>query len=497
MSNELFTSMKNQMMPSDDCVNDLLAKIAALDAGQSSEQPADNVLAFEPAARSKNDENTDNEFTVVQKNPNRKTNKKKVWGFSTAAIASAIALVSVFTMIGDDPSDMQTSLNGLLDNQDVAVETDNGQDNPVVTDENGNPVVMQEGENAENKTGQNRTAQNESGEEVSSENQDGTIQENATQDVTKQDALAENKDNKNSSDKDKTNGAAANSNTNNNNKNNAKDNKGNTTGNEEAAENTSGAGQSAQGTVQTPVSVPVAPVQSTNEPVVSDPAENKIVPSEATKNELTWTKEILSDSAVKQITVQGSNYVVNTSSTDVVTGSAIKTLSLNVPETETTAADTVEASALKVANVSTDLAVAVDVNEYQGTLVYLNSSYDPETLGQFVKDAGIASGTNFSSVVYTGERIGYSSGKRINKQIKSIVVDTIFSVDAPKGKSSGYNSGTEKVVFVSNHNPTGTKITFGVSNSGYFRVVMSNGNVYTFNIGEAAANDFIDQLLSE
>ena len=66
MSNELFTSMRNQLMPSDDCVNDLLAKIAALDAGQSSEQPADNVLAFEPAARSKNDENTDNEFTVVQ-----------------------------------------------------------------------------------------------------------------------------------------------------------------------------------------------------------------------------------------------------------------------------------------------------------------------------------------------------------------------------------------------------------------------------------------------
>ena len=83
----------------------------------------------------------------------------------------------------------------------------------------------------------------------------------------------------------------------------------------------------------------------------------------------------------------------------------------------------------------------------------------------------------------------------INKNIKSIVVDTLFSIDAPKG--SGYNAGTEKVVFVSDSNPTGTKITFGVSNSGYFRVVMSNGNVYTFKIGETAANSFIDQLLSE
>jgi len=419
MRDEIFKSMKNQMMPSDDCVNDLLAKIAALDASQV-EAPADNVLQFEPK--------------VIDFKATKNRVPRKTWGFATAAVAAAVCLVSVFGTMGDSPEDITAQIGDIVDNPTVIVDNNSNTEEIITaTHENeetaveDNEAALSDGEKKPGKLGQ--------------------LFKKETKDTNdKAEGTSEDSDSKNESSTAGNNNSNGNSNSN-------------------AIENI----------------------------VVED---TKIAPSEAATNELTWTKEILADSSVKEIVVEGSNYVVDSSVASIATGSQIQTISLSVPETETTQADTVKANALKVSNVSTDLAVAIDVKEYDGKLIYLNSDYNPETLGQFIKDAGIENGTAFSSVVYTGERIGYSSGTKIKKNIESAVVKDLFVAEATRAKSSLYNSGTEKIVFTSAHNPTGTKISFGVSSNGYLKVILSNGNTYTFEIGAENANAFIDYALS-
>ena len=180
-----------------------------------------------------------------------------------------------------------------------------------------------------------------------------------------------------------------------------------------------------------------------------------------------------------------------------VTSTEVKTISLEIPATSTTNHTTVKAKVKKVKNVSEDLMVAVDANGFKDTLLYTNKDYTPSSLGQFIGDAGLLTGTTFAKSVYCkGEKIGYSSYQRFNVAgLGSLVSKYIFSCEnAGLSDYSAYRNGNVHVLFKSGKNPTCSVIDFGVSENGYLYVKMASGNSFTFHIGEKNANGFINSV---
>ena len=213
-----------------------------------------------------------------------------------------------------------------------------------------------------------------------------------------------------------------------------------------------------------------------------------------------FSREILAEESVSHLAISGGNYVVETSSTSLTTTSEIKSISLAIPETSTTNEAVVQAQVKRLRNVSSDLMVAVDVDGFKQSLLYLNESYTPSSLEQFIADAGLDTDVSYSKYVYCkGENIGYSSYHKFSvPDIREYVDNYIFSNDnSPLCSSKAYNNAGVHVTFKSKSNPTCSSIDFGVSDNGYLLVKMNASKSFVFYIGADNASNFIASVTGE
>ena len=214
----------------------------------------------------------------------------------------------------------------------------------------------------------------------------------------------------------------------------------------------------------------------------------------------TFSREILAEESVSHLTISGSNYVVDTSAASPVTTSEIKSISLEIPETSTTNNTVVKAHVKKIKNVSANLMVALDVNGFKDTLLYTNESYSPNTLGEFISDAGLDEEVSFSKYVYCkGENIGYSSYHKFSvPDISEYAENYLFmNESAPLSSHILYEVADTHVTFKSKSNPTCSSIDFGVSDNGYLYVKMAGGKSFTFYVGTDSTSSFISSITGE
>lgn len=447
MTDDIIRSMKEQMVPSDDVVSDLLAKIAACEA---SPETMGNVDSFE----SFRGESAAAAVSEKKASQAKKFTTKSIWFYGTAAAASIIVLLSVFSVIGEaDPSDMKNVVSGIIDNPNVVATPGNDTDN--------NPSVNPD---------DNSAVTGNDGEQDGEDDEKGGFWSNLFH-----------KDDKDSdSDKDSEN----------------KQHNGNENNNQPSDNDDPNVGNS------NTVAPPTAPESDDpgNSSIVTPPEEDnsKVTPGAPGEADISWDREILAEDSVSSITVSGTNYVIESvTASPSVASTEVKTISLEIPATSTTNHTTVKAKVKKVKNVSEELMVAVDANGFKDTLLYTNKDYTPATLGQFIGDAGLSTSTTFAKSVYCkGEQIGYSSYQRFNVNgIDSLVSKYIFSCEnAGLADYSSYKNGNVHVLFKSGKNPTCSVIDFGVSDNGYLYVKMSSGNSFTFHIGEKNASGFIDSV---
>ena len=467
MTDDIIRSMKDQMVPSDDVVSDLLAKISALEASSPDTTADDSsILSFDSARFDSEIESAAlAEISASRSSAKaKKHTTKSIWFYSTVAAASIILLVSSVALFNDstNPGDLATNLvpNIVTSDEDT---------NLPVTDDS-NPTQT------DNSAGDKKDSKAESFLQKLFGKDD---KQESDSDKTDSDAVNKNSDKENS----------GNSNSADTKKPAVTDNTGNN-GNHTSDSNSSG--DNKNDNVNT-----VAPPNPDNEDgnyVVDD---DKVTPGASGIDDISFNREILADNSVATIKVLGSNYVVEQSTTSAETTSAIKSISLDLSETSVTNAATVKATVKNVANVSPDLIVAVDVDGFKQTLLYTNKDYAPDNLGQFIADAGLSSHTGFSKSAFCkGESIGYSSYRKVTvSNIKSLVSSYIFAEESALPASfSSYKSGTVHVTFTSNSNPTGSVINFGVSNNGYLYVKMASGKSFTFHIGESSASSFINSV---
>ena len=218
------------------------------------------------------------------------------------------------------------------------------------------------------------------------------------------------------------------------------------------------------------------------------------------EGDATFSREILAEESVSHLTISGSNYVVDTSAASPVTTSEIKSISLEIPETSTTNSTVVKAHVKKIKNVSTNLMVALDVNGFKDTLLYTNESYSPNTLGEFISDAGLDEEVSFSKYVYCkGENIGYSSYHKFTvSDISEYAENYLFmNESAPLSSHILYEVADTHVTFKSKSNPTCSSIDFGVSDNGYLYVKMAGGKAFTFYVGTDSTSSFISNVTGE
>lgn len=467
MTDDIIRSMKDQMVPSDDVVSDLLAKISALEASSPDTTADDSsILSFDSARFDSEIESAAlAEISASRSSAKaKKHTTKSIWFYSTVAAASIILLVSSVALFNDstNPGDLATNLvpNIVTSDEDT---------NLPVTDDS-NPTQT------DNSAGDKKDSKAESFLQKLFGKDD---KQESDSDKTDSDAVNKNSDKENS----------GNSNSADTKKPAVTDNTGNN-GNHTSDSNSSG--DNKNDNVNT-----VAPPNPDNEDgnyVVDD---DKVTPGASGIDDISFNREILADNSVATIKVLGSNYVVEQSTTSAETTSAIKSISLDLSETSVTNAATVKATVKNVANVSPDLIVAVDVDGFKQTLLYTNKDYAPDNLGQFIADAGLSSHTGFSKSAFCkGESIGYSSYRKVTvSNIKSLVSSYIFAEESALPASfSSYKSGTVHVTFTSNSNPTGSVINFGVSNNGYLYIKMASGKSFTFHIGESSASSFINSV---
>ena len=449
MTDDMIRSMKNQMIPSDDVVNGLLAKIAALEA---SPENMDNVVTFDESRFEK---------------PARKakTTKKSIWFYGTAAAASALVLLSTFAMFGDD-GNVEEHFGDIVDNPGIVIDgTQAGENTP-------NPVVIPPVNEPDDIDEPDKTDQEDPAKQDDNEGKEGKDVKNEEADKSGTD-----KDNEGSPAKD--------------------DNPDSTQAPDESnnSDNTKDNSQDGEGDTSSLVTPPPSGDNDTEEADGS-----KVTPGAPGASDISWQREILAESSVSNITIQGTNYVVESvaSSPSVASTTEVQKISLEIPATSTTNHTTVEAKVKSVKNVSTELMVAVDADGFKETLLYTNVDYKPDTLGQYISDAGLSSSnTTFAkAVTYQAQAIGKTDTKRITvSDIDALVKQYILSnPDAPQGSKKDYNEGKEFAFFKSSANPTQTVINFGVSDNGYLHVKLTSGNTFTFHIGEQQAKSFISYI---
>lgn len=477
MTDDRIRSMKEQMVPSDEVVTDLLAKIAALDA---SPETSEHVVSFDDGKMRRACE----DLTVSQR-PAAKAKKhttKSIWYYSTAAVAGVIVLLSTFTVFGSASGDHAWDfIHAAIDNPTV-VTSPNDQNPNAVTDPDADDLT-----NAENGSGD--------GQDPADENKGGFLSNlfsNHHQDSEQPQDTDGNDSGKSNSQNGKdpanTNDGQTGSDPSKNDNpppapadNDSDPSNGNT-----GKDNNSG---NNSGTV-----APPAPDDGNGNYVVGD---DKVTPGAPGTGDIAFNREILAESSVSTLTVSGSNYVVEKATTTAATASEIKTISLEIPETSTTNHATLSAKVRKVKNVSSDFLIAVDVDGFSQTLLYMSDDYTPETLGQFLSDAGLNSSASFAKAVFCkGAQIGYSSYHRFNvSNIQELVSSYAFANgSAPLAKHSAYENGNVHVTFKSTSNPTDSVINFGVSDNGYLFVKMNSGKSFTFHIGAENASAFISSV---
>ena len=385
MTDEIFRSMKEQMVPSDECVNDLLNKIAALEASSVN----DNVVSMD-------------RYKVVDMNkPDRQ--KRPLWKVISTIAACLVVLVGSIAVFGtDEDQKANDAISKVLPEQvvttvkDIATPTENqdADDQTAVVDEekDSKPEAVE-------------TAKEEANKEAKPEIKD---EEQAVQ-------------------KQKTESKP------------------------EGSEK--------------------------NSPV----------------SQLAWSKEILSEEAVSSINIDGNEYKVN-SVKNLGTSNDFADISLDLDEAK------VNAKAMTVENVSEELMLAVKADGIDGTLVYMNSNYLPNDLGELIEDAGFTTDLTFTNTVYCEiqKTDHVSRTSRPVENLSSLVNTYLFSNTAaePSGKSM-YREGASRASFTSKNNATGQTIKFGASSNGYLYIKFSEGNGYTFNIGEENANAFIHAIVGE
>ena len=452
MTDDIIRSMKEQMVPSDDVVSDLLAKIAAFEA---SPETIDNVDSFENFRKA-----DDIAAAVVSEKKASKAKKfttKSIWYYGTAAAASVIVLLSVFSILGgSDPADIKNAVDGIIDNPNVVVTPDDNTDS----------------DPSQNPDGDKTVTDNDKEDDKDNDNEKGSFWSNLF-----------NKDDK-GDDSDTQSGSNSNQGDGNDSNNQPSDNNNSTSGDPN---------------VVTPLTPPASDDPG-NSNIVTPPEgdDSKVTPGAPGEADISWDREILAENTVSNITISGTNYVVESvTASSSVASTEVKTISLEIPATSTTNHTTVKAKVKKVKNVSEELMVAVDANGFKDTLLYTNKDYTPSSLGQFIADAGLTGNTSFAKAVYCkGERIGYSSYQRFNVDgVDALVSKYIFSCEkAGLSDYSSYRNGNVHVLFKSSKNPTCSVIDFGVSDNGYLYVKMASGNSFTFHIGEKNANGFINSV---
>ena len=476
MTDDRIRSMKEQMVPSDEVVTDLLAKIAALDA---SPETSEHVVSFDDVKMRRACE----DLTVSQ-SPAAKAKKhttKSIWYYSTAAVAGVIVLLSTFTVFGSASGDRAWDfIHTAIDNPTV-VTSPNDQTPNAVTDPDADDLT--DAGNASG-DGQDPADENKGGflsnlfgnhtNDEQPQDTDGNDSGNSGSQNVKDPASTDNGPNGSDSSKpDNPPPAPAN--------NDSDPSSGNTDKDNNSGNNS--------GTV-----APPAPDDGNGNYVVGD---DKVTPGAPGTGDIAFNREILAESSVSTLTVSGSNYVVEKATTTAATASEIKTISLEIPETSTTNHATLSAKVRKVKNVSSDFLIAVDVDGFSQTLLYMSDDYVPETLGQFLSDAGLNSSASFAKAVFCkGAQIGYSSYHRFNvSNIQELVSSYAFANgSAPLAKHSAYESGNVHVTFKSTSNPTDSVINFGVSDNGYLFVKMNSGKSFTFHIGAENASAFISSV---
>ncbi len=470
MTDDTIRSMKEQMIPSEDIVSDLLAKIAALEA---SPENMDNVRSFNDSTDVK-----DGELRV--KKPRKHASKfttKSIWFYSAAA--GILVLLSTFVMFGGlDADDAKNTLDGIINNPDVIIDS-----NDVIENPDGNSAENSNIDNADN---------TESEDNADNDKKGGFFYNLFHRDDDKSQDEVNDKDS-NSSDG------------------NVNSNNGNTTDDsskqdDNLSTDTPNSGDNSDNSTpengdSSAITAPPAQNGDDSDRSTVEVDDSKVTPGAPGESDISWQREILAESSVASITVSGTNYVVDSvASSPSVASSEIKSISLEIPATSTTNHTTVRARVKTVKNVSSDLMVALDANGFKETLLYTNKDYKPDTLGQFISDAGLESNTSFAKTVYCkGEKIGYSSYKRFNiDNMSSLVSKYIFkNENAALSDYSSYKNGNIHVLFKSNSNPTCSVIDFGVSDNGYLYVKMASANTFTFYIGESNANSFISHITGE
>ena len=482
MTDDMIRSMKEQMVPSDEVVTDLLSKIAALDA---SPETSEHVVSFDDARiRRESDDLT------VSPRPAAKAKKhttKSIWYYSTAAVAGVIVLLSTFTIFGSaDGNGAWDFIHAAINNPTVAASPVDGQENP--TQGKDSAVSPDSNDPADSNTAGGEEEKGGFLSNLFKHHDDDSHPQDKTDDGSKGGEAQNTKDPASNADANGNGNGQADPDTSHKGENlppdptdSDSDSKGGT-GNDKPSGGNSG-------TV-----APPAPDDGNGNYVVGD---DKVTPGAPGTANIAFNREILAESSVSTLTVSGSNYVVEKATTTAATASEIKTISLEIPETSTTKHAKVSAKVRKVRNVSSDFLIAVDVDGFSQTLLYLSDDYVPETLGQFLSDSGLGSSVSFSKAVFCkGAQIGYSSYHRFNiSNIQDLVSSYAFAdKSAPLAKHSAYESGNVHVTFKSTSNPTDSVINFGVSDNGYLFVKMNSGKSFTFHIGAENASAFISSV---
>ena len=460
MTDDMIRSMKSQMTPSDDVVNDLLAKIAALEA---SPENMENVVSFDESRFARPE-------IKVEKPSKAKTTKKSIWFYGTAAAASALVLLSTFAMFGDD-ADIGEQFDDIIDQPGIVTDiTQVGENTP-------DPVNLPPVNDTDNTDEPDTADQQDPVKQENNDDKSGKTVENNND--TEKDPVKQEDDNQ-----DKAPEKEADSD-------NKQDNS------QDAEENPSDSNENQTALVTPP---PAGNEDSENDTISVD--DSKVTPGAPGESAISWQREILAESSVSNITVQGTNYVVESvASSPSVASTEVQKISLEIPATSTTNHTTVEAKVKTVKNVSKELMIAVDAEGFKETLLYTNVDYKPETLGQYISDAGLSSSNTTFVKATTSQRkgIGKTDTKKINvADIDALVKQYILSnADAPSAKYGQYNSAKVHVLFRTSSNPTQTVINFGVSDNGYLYVKLSSGNSFTFHIGEENAKSFISHITGE
>ena len=115
MTDDIIRSMKDQMVPSDDVVSDLLAKISALEASSPDTTADDSSILSFDSARFDSEIESAAPAEISTSRSSAKAKKhttKSIWFYSTVAAASIILLVSSVALFNDstNPGDLATNL---------------------------------------------------------------------------------------------------------------------------------------------------------------------------------------------------------------------------------------------------------------------------------------------------------------------------------------------------------------------------------------------------